>query len=131
MCSVAVKIPERLCLTVPIQAGIVGTVDLSDPRYAVTIENCKNTGKVFSANHYYAGIAADIGVKADNTLTIAGCTNETDFTEGEGAGIVYELVMQKGNMLLSGMSIMERSPHPGRMPQVFSATRQIWEMTGS
>lgn len=82
--------------------GIVGTVDLSDPRYAVTIENCKNTGKVFSANHYYAGIAADIGVKADNTLTIAGCTNETDFTEGEGAGIVYELVMQKGNMLLSG-----------------------------
>lgn len=26
---------------------------------------------------------------------------------------------------------MERSPHPGRMPQVFSATRQIWEMTGS
>ena len=61
--------------------GIVGTVDLADPRYAVTIENCKNTGKVFSANHYYAGIAADIGVKADNTLTIAGCTNETDFTE--------------------------------------------------
>ncbi len=43
--------------------GIVGTVDLADPRYAVTIENCKNTGKVFSANHYYAGIAADIGVK--------------------------------------------------------------------
>ncbi len=41
------------------------------------------TGKVFSANHYYAGIAADIGVKADNTLTISGCTNETDFTEGE------------------------------------------------
>ena len=82
--------------------GIVGTVDLADPRYAVTIENCKNTGKVFSANHYYAGIAADIGVKADNTLMIAGCTNETDFTEGEGAGIVYELVMQKGNMLLSG-----------------------------
>ena len=82
--------------------GIVGTVDLADPIYAVTIENCKNTGKVFSANHYYAGIAADIGVKADNTLTIAGCTNETDFTEGEGAGIVYELVMQKGNMLLSG-----------------------------
>lgn len=82
--------------------GIVGTVDLADPRYAVTIENCKNTGKVFSANHYYAGIAADVGVRADNTLTITGCTNEADFTEGEGAGIVYELVMQKGKMLLSG-----------------------------
>ena len=82
--------------------GIVGTIDLADPRYAVTIENCKNTGKVFSANHYYAGIAADAGVKADNTLTIANCTNEADFTEGEGAGIVYELVMQKGKVLLSG-----------------------------
>ena len=82
--------------------GIVGTIDLADPRYAVTIENCKNTGKVFSANHYYAGIAADAAVKADNTLTIANCTNEADFTEGEGAGIVYELVMQKGKMLLSG-----------------------------
>ncbi len=56
---------------------------------------------------------------------------ETDFTEGEGAEIVYELVMQKGNMLLSGNVNHGTITHPGRMPQVFSATRQIWEMTGS
>ena len=62
---------------------------------------------------------------------IAGCTNETDFTEGEGAGIVYELVMQKGNMLLSGNVNHGTITSSGQMPQVFSATRQIWEMTGS
>ena len=84
--------------------GIAGSVDLADPRYTVTIENCSNTGKVFSENHYYAGIAADIGVKADTTLTIQNCINETDFAEGDCAGIVYELVMQKGKMVLSDNS---------------------------
>lgn len=81
--------------------GIIGSVDLADPRYTVTIENCRNEGKVFSQKCHYAGIAADVNVKADNTLTVSGCTNEADFTEGEGAGIIYRLVMQKGNMVLS------------------------------
>lgn len=31
-------------------------------------------------------------------MTITGCTNETDFTEGEGAGIVHHLVQQNGSM---------------------------------
>ena len=81
--------------------GITGSVYLSDPRYTVTIENCQNTGKVFSKNHYYAGIAADAAVKCDSILTVSGCTNDVDFTEGEGNGIVHELAMQKGKMILS------------------------------
>ena len=81
--------------------GITGFVYLSDPRYTVTIENCKNAGKVFSTNHYYAGIAADAAIKTDSTLTVSGCTNEVDFTEGKGTGIVHRLVMQKGNVVLS------------------------------
>ena len=81
--------------------GITGSVYLSDPRYTVTIENCTNAGKVFSTNHYYAGIAADACIKTDSTLTVSGCTNEVDFTEGEGAGIVHRLKMQKGNVVLS------------------------------
>lgn len=81
--------------------GITGSVYLSDPRYTVTIENCKNVGKVFSTNHYYAGIAADACIKTDSTLTVSGCMNEVDFTEGEGAGIVHHLAMQKGNVVLS------------------------------
>lgn len=81
--------------------GITGSVYLSDPRYTVTIENCKNAGKVFSTNHYYAGIAADAAIKTDSTLTVSGCTNEVDFTEGEGTGIVHQLAMQKGNVVLS------------------------------
>ena len=81
--------------------GSTGSVYLSDSRYTVTIENCKNVGKVFSTNHYYAGIAADACIKTDSTLTVSGCTNEVDFTEGEGAGIVHHLAMQKGNLVLS------------------------------
>ena len=78
--------------------GIAGEINLSDSRYQMTIENCQNSGSVFSANHYYAGIVADAGIKGDSTVTITGCTNETDFTEGEGAGIVHHLVQQNGNM---------------------------------
>ena len=81
--------------------GITGSVYLSDPRYTVTIENCKNAGKVFSTNHYYAGIAADASIKTDSTLTVSGCVNEVDFTEGEGTGIVHRLVMPRGNVVLS------------------------------
>ena len=83
--------------------GITGSVYLSDPRYTVTIENCKNAGKVFSTNHYYAGIAADACIKTDSTLTVSGCTNEVDFTA----------------------SIMERLFHPDKMQQVFSVIQQI------
>lgn len=78
--------------------GIVGDLNLSDPRYQATIENCQNSGSVFSANHYYAGIVADVGIKGDSTVTISGCVNETDFTEGEGAGIVHHLVQQNGSV---------------------------------
>ena len=78
--------------------GIAGEVNLSDPRYQATIENCQNSGSVFSANHYYAGIVADVGIKVDSTVTITGCTNETDFTEGEGAGIVHHLCQMNGNV---------------------------------
>lgn len=100
------------------------------PRYTVTIENCKNVGKVFSTNHYYAGIAADACIKTDSTLTVSGCTNEVDFTEGEGAGIVHHLAMQKGNVFCLTASIMERLFHSDKMQQVFSVIQQIWEMTG-
>lgn len=78
--------------------GIAGNVYLSDPRYQMAIENCQNSGGVFSTNHYYAGIAADVSIKADSTVTITGCSNETDFAEGEGAGIVHHLVQQNGSM---------------------------------
>ena len=81
--------------------GIAGEAYLGDPRYQATIEHCQNEGTVFAANHYYAGIVADVGIKADNTFAITDCTNETDFTEGEGAGIVHHLTMQKGTMEIS------------------------------
>lgn len=81
--------------------GIAGEAYLGDPRYQAAIEQCQNEGTVLAANHYYAGIVADVGIKADNTFTITGCTNESDFTEGEGAGIAYQLKMQKGTMEIS------------------------------
>ena len=81
--------------------AFAGEAYLGDPRYQATIEHCQNEGIVFAANHYYAGIVADVGIKADNTFAITDCTNETDFTEGEGAGIVHHLTMQKGTMEIS------------------------------
>ena len=50
--------------------GIAGEAYLGDPRYQATIEHCQNEGIVFAANHYYAGIVADVGIKADNTYAI-------------------------------------------------------------
>ncbi len=44
----------------------------------------------------------------------------------EGAGIVYELVMQTGKVLLSGNANHGRSSHPDRMPQSFYVFGKIY-----
>lgn len=48
--------------------GIAGEAYLGDPRYQAAIEQCQNEGTVLAANHYYAGIVADVGIKADNRM---------------------------------------------------------------
>ena len=83
-----------------------------------------------AANHYYAGIVADVGIKADNTFAITDCTNETEFTEGEGAGIVHHLTMQKGTMERFRQRESRRSLRPGRMRRN-PAMWRIWQMTGN
>lgn len=62
---------------------------------------------------------------------IAAVQMKPDFTEERAAGIVYELVMQKGNMLLSGNVNHGTITSSGQNAAGILATRQIWEMTGS
>lgn len=80
--------------------GIAGVVYLSDSRYEVEVENCTNAGSVSVKNYHYGGVVGDVNCQA-NKITISGCTNEADLQGEEVAGIIYQLTMMRGEVLIS------------------------------